>query len=92
MRSMQQQENREKEKAAGKVVGAHGFVNAGKMQRLYDACDMVFSSGRTGLPTPRQLGWLQGILGFGVLDTPDDLRVAGAPYLGPELLIDLDSC
>ncbi|RWW87581.1 hypothetical protein BHE74_00003577 [Ensete ventricosum] len=29
---------------------------------------------------------------FGVLDTPDDLRVAGAPYLGPELLIDLDSC
>ncbi|CAL9111071.1 hypothetical protein MUK42_00284 [Musa troglodytarum] len=33
-----------------------------KMQRLYDACDMVFSSGRTGLPTPRQLGWLQGIL------------------------------
>ncbi|RZR79077.1 hypothetical protein BHM03_00004672 [Ensete ventricosum] len=35
MRSMRQ-ENREKEKAAGKVVGAHGFVNAGKMQRLYD--------------------------------------------------------
>uniref|UniRef100_A0A804I967 cysteine dioxygenase n=1 Tax=Musa acuminata subsp. malaccensis TaxID=214687 RepID=A0A804I967_MUSAM len=33
-----------------------------KMQRLYDACDMVFSSGRAELPTPRQLGWLQGIL------------------------------
>ncbi|WOL19944.1 hypothetical protein Cni_G28746 [Canna indica] len=33
-----------------------------KVQRLYDACDAVFSSGREGLPSLRQLKWLQAIL------------------------------
>lgn len=50
-----------------------------KMQRLYDACDMVFSSGRAGLPTPRQLGWLQGILG-NALSADPDVRALAACY------------
>jgi len=34
-----------------------------KVQRLYDACDAVFSPGKGGLPTLSQIRWLQGILG-----------------------------
>jgi cysteamine dioxygenase len=35
-----------------------------KVQRLYDACDAVFSSGsKAGLPTLKQIRWLQDLLG-----------------------------
>jgi hypothetical protein len=34
-----------------------------KVQRLYDACDAVFSPGKGGLPTLTQIRWLRGILG-----------------------------
>ncbi|PAN12893.1 hypothetical protein PAHAL_2G298800 [Panicum hallii] len=33
-----------------------------KVQRLYDACDAVFSPGKGGLPTLTQIRWLRGIL------------------------------
>ncbi|XP_062199940.1 plant cysteine oxidase 3-like [Phragmites australis] len=33
-----------------------------KVQRLYDACDAVFSPGKGGLPTLTQIRWLQDIL------------------------------
>jgi len=34
-----------------------------KVQRLYDACDAVFSPGKGGLPTLSQIRWPRGILG-----------------------------
>jgi len=34
-----------------------------KVQRLYDACDAVFSPEKEGLLTLSQVRWLQGILG-----------------------------
>ncbi|XP_020090002.1 plant cysteine oxidase 1-like isoform X2 [Ananas comosus] len=33
-----------------------------KIQELYDACDWNFSSGKEGLPTLKQIRWLQGLL------------------------------
>lgn len=34
-----------------------------KVQRLYDACSMVFSSEKKRSPTHKQIRWLKGILG-----------------------------
>jgi cysteamine dioxygenase len=42
-----------------------------KVQRLYDACDMVFSSATAGMPMPATLGgirWLQHLLGTSMLN------------------------
>jgi hypothetical protein len=35
-----------------------------RVQRLYDACNKAFSSGKPGLPTLRHIRWLQELLGI----------------------------
>jgi hypothetical protein len=34
-----------------------------RVQRLYDACNRAFSSGKPGLPTLRHIRWLEELLG-----------------------------
>ncbi|KAF0915876.1 hypothetical protein E2562_039487 [Oryza meyeriana var. granulata] len=45
-----------------------------KVQRLYEACDAVFSSGnKAGLPTLTQIRWLQDLLGTDAADVGIDV-------------------
>lgn len=50
------------------LMAAMVATERSKVQRLYDACGIIFSSSPTkGLPTLRQLRWLQTILGIYII-------------------------